>query len=206
MKQNDFLNIIPFQYTGKDILTEATLALKNPAEAKLFYNLARKRLLHINNWHSVAGFISGTFQISNERAERFEREVREGDYIKIDIPGPAGSEGDGYDWVLVEELKEMNGELEQGTGFRVRPSANPLNEKEQTAHFYSSEATSTFIVTRKNTIVTVQIIDLNLHPNKEINSVTDRIRNLAVGVGALGLFSKVQWKNLADGILKKEEE
>lgn len=206
MKQNDFLHIIPSQYTRKDIVTEVSLSLKNKEEADLFYSLARGRLLNVNNWHSVAGVISGTFQLSNVKGENLERNVREGDYIKIDIPGPGSATGDGFDWVYVEELKEKRTERIEGAGFRVRPTSNPLNKKEQTAHFYSDEASSTFIITQTNNVVTVQIIDLNLNPNKEINSVTDRIRNVAVGVGAMGLFSKVQWKNLAEGIIKKEDK
>ena len=202
MKQSDFLNIIPEQYTGNELVTEVSHSLKNKEEANIFYKIARERLLDVNNWHSIAGFISGKFQLTNDQGENLGRYVNKGDYFKIDIPGPGSTEGEGYDWVFVEELKERDTEIMQSTGFRVRPSSNPLNDKVETAHFYSDEGTSTFIIIRTNNIVMVQIIDSNLKPNEDIGSVTDRLRNMAVGVGALGLFSKIQWKNLADGIIK----
>lgn len=68
---------------------------------------------------------------------------------KIDIPGPGSSEGDGYDCVCVEDVKEVSEGDMQSTGFHVRPSQNPFGEKNETAHFYSNEATSNFIVTRE---------------------------------------------------------
>lgn len=206
MKQKDFLNIVPGQYTGKNIQTEVSRKLTENEEAKSLYLIARERLLNVNKWHSLAGFISGVFQLSNEHGEKLDRLVRTGDYIKIDIPGPGSPEGDGYDWVFVEEVKETDTEMLQGTGFRVRPSTNPLNNSPETAHFYSNEATSSFIVIRDNKQVTVQIIDVNLRPNDENNSLKDSVRNVVIGVGALGLFSKIQWKNLAEGIISSEKK
>lgn len=202
MEFKDYLGIIPEQYTGKDIETESTASFKNRAEATSFYEVAKSRLLNVNEWHSVAGFVSGRFYLVDRSGEKLNRFVEKGDYFKIDIPGPGSSEGDGYDWVQVEELKEISTDAVQSIGFRVRPSQNPVGEKDETAHFYSSEATSTFIVTQKDHKVIVQIIDLNLKPNDEAGAVTDKIRNVAVGVGAIGLFSKVQWKSLANGIVK----
>lgn len=204
MQQFDFLNIIPDQYTGKELVTEVSHVLKNREEASLFYKIARDRLLDVNNWHFLAGFMSANFQLSNGQGEHLNRKVKKGDYFKIDIPGPGSSKGDGFDWVFVEELKSQKSEIIQSTGFRVRPSSNPLHHTNKTAHFYSDEATSTFIVTGSDNMVTVQIMDLNLTPNKEINSVTDSLRNRAVGIGAIALFSKVQWKNLAEAILKPQ--
>lgn len=204
MKQHDSLNIIPDQYVGKEIITEVTRSFDEIEEAKSFYIIARQRLLDVNHWHSLAGLISGQFYVTNESGEKQNRTVQTGDYVKIDIPGPGSSEGDGFDWVKVEELKEIENASLQSVGFRVRPSANPLKDQQgETAHFYNNEATSTFIVTRRNRELMVEILDLNLNPNQEISSVTDRIRNLAVGLGAIGLFSKVQWQNLAEGIIKE---
>ena len=202
MELKNDLGIIPEQYTGEDIETTSTLSFKNRTEALSFYQVASSRLLNVNEWHSVAGFVSGRFYLVNRSGEEVHRSVENGDYFKIDIPGPGNSEGDGFDWVHVEELKEIKTEHLQSIGFRVRPTHNPLGKKDKTAHFYSNEATSTFIVTQKDDEVTVQIIDVNLKPNEEAGTITDKIRNVAIGVGAMKLFSKVQWKNLADGILK----
>ncbi|MEO9145265.1 MAG: hypothetical protein ABI237_06870, partial [Ginsengibacter sp.] len=84
----------------------------------------------------------------------------------------------------------------------VRPSKNPVSQKDEIAHFYSNDATSNFIVTRENNTVTALIIDRNLKPNNESDSIIDKIRHVAVGLGAIGAFSKMQWENLAEGLVK----
>ena len=203
MKQKDFTGIAPAQYTGAEIKTDASVNLKDEAKAKAFYEIAKARLLSVNNWHSLAGIVSGRFQLTNARGEELNRNVEADDYIRIDIPGPGSTEGDGYDWVYVEDMKEITEATIQSIGFRVRPSKNPVGTKNETAHFYTAEATSSFIVTREKNTVTALIIDRNLNPNDEPESMADKIRHVAVGIGAIGLFSKLQWKGLADGLVKE---
>ena len=206
MKQKDFTGIVPDQYMGQEIETESSIDLKSENEAQAFYEVAKARLLNVNNWHSIAGIVSGHFQLTDAHGEKLNRNVEIGDYFRIDIPGPGSSEGDGYDWVYVEDLKEITQENVQSIGFRVRPSENPLGEKNEIAHFYTDDATSNFIVTREGNTVTAIIIDRNLKPNDESESIADRIRHVAVGIGAIGLFSKIQWKNLTDGLVKQAKE
>lgn len=91
-----------------------------------------------------------------------DRNVQAGDYFKIDIPGPGGKEGESYDWVQVEEIKEISKDDIQSIDIRVRPCSNPFSEKNQTAHFYAEESTSNFIVIRELAEVSASIIDRNI--------------------------------------------
>ena len=204
MKQKDFTGIIPAQYTGAEIEAEAFVDLKDDNEAKNFYEVVKERLLRVNNWHKIAGIVSAKFEVMDASGKEVERNVQKGDYLKIDIPGPGSSEGDGYDWVCVEDVKEVSEGDMQSTVFRVRPSQNPFGEKNETAHFYSNEATSNFIVTREGTKIKAWIVDRNTKPNTHADSLTDKIRDSAVGIGAIGMFSKVQWKGLAEGLVEKK--
>jgi hypothetical protein len=201
MKQRDHIGIVPRQFTGQEIESEATKELKDESDAKNLFNLAKKKLLDVNNWQKIAGAITAQFQIIDEKGQAVNREVKKGDYLRIDIPGPGSKEGDGYDWVLVEELYEINNGSVQSVGFRVRPHENPFGEKNETAHFYSKEATSSFIITRENSKVISWIIDRNLLPNTESGSLVDKVRDVAVGVSAIGGFSKIQWQGLAEGLI-----
>ncbi len=203
MKQKDFTGIVPAQYTGAEIEAEATVELIDENEAKGFYEIAKDRLLNVNEWHHVAGIISARFQIMDAIGNEVERSAEKGDYFKIDIPGPGSSEGDGYDWVCVEALNEVAEGNMQSTGFRVRPCQNPFGTTNETAHFYSEEATSNFLVIRQGTKITAWIIDRNIKPNDHADSLTDKIRDIAIGIGAIGLFSKVQWQGLANGLVQK---
>ena len=176
MKQRDFTGIVPAQYTGKEIEAIASVAMKNENDAKTFYEIVKGRLLNVNNWHHLAGFISAKFYAVDAEGKEVDRSVMKGDYLKIDIPGPGSKEGDGYDWVCVEELKEVAIDDNQSIGFRVRPGKNPYGEKNETAHFYSHEATSNFIVTRENSKVSAWVVDRNIKPNDHAESLTDKMQ------------------------------
>lgn len=206
MKHIDLTGIVPSQYTGKEIEADAFVDFKNEDEAKEFYDIAKERLLYVNNWHKTAGIISAKFQLVNINCQEVNRNAAKGDYIRIDIPGPGSKEGEGYDWVLIEELKEMNEADVQSIAFRVRPAGNPSGNKEHIAHFYDSSATSTFIVTREKTKVIAYIIDRNTLPNDDTESLTDKLRHTVVGMAAIGSFSKIQWQNLANGLVLQKND
>jgi len=202
--KKDFTGIVPTQHTGEEIEAEASVEFDEENEAKKFYLIAKERLLNVNNWHKLAGIVSASFQLTDTSCKEIDRQVQKGDYLKIDIPGPGSKEGDGYDWVCIEELKEVSEANIQSIGFRVRPARNPSGEKNETAHFYSDESTSNFIVTREGKKITALIIDRNIKPNIHAQSLTDKIRDTAVGMSAIGMFSKIQWQNLAKEIIKKD--
>lgn len=205
MKQQDFTGIIPPQYTGKEIEAESLVELTDESEAKSLFEIAKRRLLNVNNWHKVAGLISANFHIISAEGQEVTREVCKGDYLRVDIPGPGSKEGDGYDWVGVEDLREINSGDMESIGFRVRPSKNPHGIKNEAAHFYTREATSSFIVTREKLKVSAWIVDRNIEPNDHVESLIDKIRDTSVGIAAIGMFSKIQWQNLAKGLVAKPD-
>lgn len=202
MKNKNYIEIIPVQYSGKEVEVEASELLQDRNAAITFYNEVKQRLLNVNNWHHVAGIISAKFQVTDHSGKDVYRNVEKGDYLKIDIPGPGSKEGDGFDWVLVEELKEVSENEIQSIGFRVRPAANPLGLNEHVAHFYHQAATSCFIIIREEKKVISYIVDSNLSPNDDTQSITDKIRHTAVGMSAIGSFSKIQWQKLANGLVE----
>jgi hypothetical protein len=204
MREKNYTGLIPVNTSGKEINAEAVAEAKNFEEAKAVYTTVKKRLLDVNNWHHIAGIMSAHFQLTDLNGKEVTRNAETGDYFKIDIPGPGSKTGDGYDWAHVEEMKEINKPDVDSVGIRVRPSANPLNKDANVAHFYSNEATSTFIVTRENNTIIAGIYDRNTKPNEEAESITDQIRHTAIGVSALSNFSEIQWQNLVEGLLKSE--
>lgn len=203
MKRKDYTGIIPPQCTGTEIEVDASVELKNINEAKTFYKIAKSRLLQVNNWHHVAGIISAKFQLIDATGSKVERNAAKNDYLKIDIPGPGSTEGDGYDWVLVEALNEVSDGENESIGFRVRPCKNPFGKKNEIAHFYADEATSNFIVIREGTNVIAWVVDHNLIPNDHAEFLVDKLRDTTIGMGAISLFSKIQWQGLSDGIIKQ---
>ena len=204
VKEKNYTGIVPGQQTGKAIDAVSSIELANDSEAAMVYNRAKARLINVNDWHLVAGGLSATFQLVDKNGKEVNRPAEKGDYFKIDIPGPGTKSGEGYDWVQIEELESTSkGEIDS-FGLRVRPTENPQNENHDVAHFYSPESTSTFTITREKNKVTAAIYDRNTKPNKDAHNTIDKVRDALVGAAGIFSFSKIQWKHLAEGLLKND--
>ena len=196
--------VIPPQQEGKASDTDGKTNFDSTATAKDFYGVAKQRLLQVNNWQKWAGAATASFQLTDTQGKDVDRTVQEGDYFKIDIPGPGPVTGDGYDWVHVETIKETNADDTEQVAIQVRPVSNPNNEHKDVAHFFSDAASSTFIVKREGTTVTAAVHGRNEKPNTDTETLVDKARNATVASGALAAFSKLQWKSLVNGLVKKE--
>lgn len=205
MEKKDYTGLIPEQEKGRKINAESSVTLNDDSEARDFYATVKDRLRHVNDWHRYAGTLSAGFKVVNAQGEEVNRTVQQGDYLRIDIPGPGTAAGDGYDWVQVQEIKEVSEPAVESIAMLVRPAANPQSNGEHIAHFYSNESTSTFTATREKNKVTAGIYDRNINANEETESLPDKARNAAVGIGAKLGFSKLQWQALTDGLVKREE-
>ncbi|HVG16836.1 MAG TPA: hypothetical protein VM935_17830 [Chitinophagaceae bacterium] len=195
-------SIVPEQNKGSQSNTEASQDFASAEEAVHFYSLARKRLLNVNEWHQVAGTLSADFALTDNEGNPITREPKESDHFKIDIPGPGPANGDGYDWVRVEEIAESNEESGESMTIRVRPSTSPVNRQPGVAHFFSEDATSCFVIKRTGNTVTASVFGRNEKPNTDVEKIVDKARNTAVASGAVTAFSKLQWKSLVEGFVK----
>ncbi len=194
---------IPEEETGASVNADNSVENKDINEARAFYKTVRHRVLDVNNWQELAGKTLASFQLTNDKGEALNRLAQQDDFFKIDIPGPGPKAGGGYDWVQIEELKEQGEAESESISMMVRPAKNPTNSSNDVSHFFSKEATSTFKVIREDVTITASIHDRNAKPNTDVNTITDKARNAAVGTGAIGGFSKIQWQSLVDGLLKR---
>ena len=103
----------------------------------------------------------------------------------------------------VEAVEETSEGDVDCVAMRVRPATNPKNSREDVAHFFSGEATSNFVVKREGTTITAAVYGRNEKPNVHAEKVVDKARNAAIATGAVGGFSKLQWKQLAKGIVEE---
>ncbi|MBC7390397.1 MAG: hypothetical protein H7329_14365 [Opitutaceae bacterium] len=173
-------------------------------EAIKVFEIACQRLIEIHNWDKFAEKISAKFVLTNKSGFEVLREPKEGDFIRIDIPGPGTKAGDGYDWVQIETILFSDPyEMEEKLfGFKVRPSSNPENSESGTAHFLSDQATSSFIISLKGKTVYSEIHGRNESPNTGASHLIDKVRNLGVAAGAILGVANIQWNLLAKGLLK----
>ncbi len=195
-------NPIPSQETGSEMNAVEKATFDNTAGARQFYEIAKERLLNVNRWAEISALPSSTFRLCDGSGAEADRLVKEGDYFKIDIPGPGTTSGDGFDWVKVEHLQEEEINGTEIISIRVRPAANPNTPDPDTAHFFKDTATSTFQVKRIGSEVFAEVHGRNEQPNTDTEHLTDNVRNTLVGTSAKIGFSFPQWKGLVTGLVK----
>lgn len=198
--------LIPENIKGKPVDLNASVSLATREEALDCFKRAYKRLLNPPIWHELSGALSGEFVLVNDKGQEQERLAQVGDYFRIDIPGPGGYLGRGFDWVLVEAIEDKaNPDAEEeSVGMKVRACENPTGNEKDTAHFFESDATSTFIIRRKETTVTASYYGRNEIPNTNTDKQTDNVRNTLIALGAMAGLSELQWSALIKGFLTKE--
>jgi hypothetical protein len=204
MHEKNYTGLVPENTEGKKITAEAVATFHDEDEARQFYKVASERLLNVNDWGKRAGSLSAEFQLTDEHGNQVKRAAHKGDHFRIDIPGPGSKAGGGYDWVVVEDIKEVKEKNVESIAVLVRPTSNPKTNDENVAHFYSEASTSTFEIAREDKKVTATIYDRNVQANTETEETIDKIRNTVVGVSARHGGSKIQWQALADALVKKD--
>lgn len=196
------VKIIPQQRTGKETNTSTSVHLMNKTDAQDLFFSASRRLQDVNSWHQYAGAGSARFQLYDEQAIEVFRDVKRGDYFRIDLPGPGTIAGSGNDWVQVRALGKGGEGEDEFVYFTVNATSDPQTSNADTAHFFGDKASSTFAVFRHHLNVTAGVYGRNESPNTKTRHFLDRIRNWLTAIGASFGFSKLQWKPLTRGLLK----
>lgn len=195
--------IIPAQYEGRALEAQSSRQFQDADAAKMAYLRARQRLLQVNRWAPHIEGITAVFQLADQDGEPVEGMAQKGMMIRVDIPGPGTSAGDGYDWVVIDDMEEGSTEKLDFLAFRVRPAGNPSGREGEIAHFFSAGSSGTFVLLREKNELTCTVYDRNLKPNTEIKgSLPDRMRNSLVGTTAAMGMSGIQWQKLVDSVLE----
>jgi hypothetical protein len=204
MDTHNIDHTIPEQETGAKTDTHHSVKEKTSVEAHNRFTRAKERLQDVNNWDKICGKVSAVFRLTDHEGNEVNRLPQKGDHFKINIPAPGSEAGQGYDWVLIEEVEDNSNPHAQSEYFvmRVRPSDNPQKPEHETAHFFKEKATSSFAVQREDTKVTASVHGRNELPNTESEGVLDKARNAIVALGAMVGVSTPQWKSLVKGVLE----
>ena len=199
-------DLIPLNTQGKPSDLEFPVKLASRAEAIDTYRRACKRMLNPPIWHELAGWATAHFDLVGQEGEELHRLIKEGDFLRIDIPGPGPAAGDGYDWVKVVMLENHSDPeaVDEWMGMKVHPSPGPGKIAGDPAHFFQSHASSTFIIERNGDTVTAFYHGRNEVPNTATEKISDNIRNAIVAAGAIISLSEVQWSALCKGFLSEE--
>lgn len=191
---------VPPQKTGAKSDIKYSIRTYGEKEGLELYEKARKNLLDINNWQQLAGKLSAEFKLTDPFGNLVQRLPLQGDYIRIHLPTSAE---DKFDWVRIEAIEEQKYQNNLNwIMIRVRPS-DPPRQQEETEHFFSKEATSSFVVERTGRKVEASVKGRNELPNIKTSGLISKIRNLFIGFGAMMGLNYPQWRGLVKGVLTK---
>jgi hypothetical protein len=161
--------------------------------AKKEFPLSKERLFNVNAWSNIPGIANASFQLYSPEGQPLNKScVHEGDFVRIDLPGPLP-----YYWVKVVETSE-NDESAQLT---VQPAYDPTDDDDKTVtdHFFQDQARSIFRVELAGIEITGMEIGLNeAINNQEAEAGRKKLINTLVSEGAWAGLQKYQWQNLTD--------
>ena len=194
---------IPAQKKGASFDVRETLDMPGLPDAVQRYEVSRHRLLDVNNWGSFAGEAKDMFVLTDDLGNLVTRQAIEGDHIKIHLPGPRLSTGDGADWVKIEKIYDERNKIldEILTAMTIRPCPNPHLSEGVIAHFYDEKSTNTLLICRHKTEIVSSVHGRNEKVNTAINWL-DYVRNLMVALPAKAGLSNPHWRKLAKGLIQ----
>ncbi len=193
---------LPKQIIGSAHDTESFKEIEEIFEIDRQYEILKSRFLDINNWMEYCGNLSAEFKLCNSRGIVVNSEPKRNDFIRIKIPGPGLREGNNYDWVQILRMEEGNDDLRDYCLFECSPCKMPgAKHHAGVAHFYTSKATSTFIILKEKHRLEVSIHGRNETPNYQVSALS-KIRNFMIAIGGMFGFSKIEWKCITEGLIR----
>lgn len=192
----------PQQKKGGFHNTESIKEFDSPEMAVKEFAILKSRLYSVNQWKDFCGDGFADFRLYDSSVNYVDRSPLKGDFMRIDIPDPGTIES-GYDWVKVTDISNQHTKEDEFENISITcsPSKEPgSSDKEHTAHFYSSDATSTFMISRGDTYIKAAVYGRNETANLDAGFL-GKVRNLAIAAGGMMGISKIQWKRLTDALL-----
>lgn len=199
-------NTIPEQHVGKKLDYSRILICSNEYTADEAFEVIKRKIEDVNQWHKVADSPSAIFQNMDSQNNTIQRELKEGDYIRIDIPGPGLPSADGFDWVQVDRIISQESALSKQFILTLRPCPDPTHKGSDTAHFFKDLATSSFSAERTGKNILVRYAGRNEVINTENDAIADNFRNFLIGLAAKLGASYPQWKALVDGLVSFDKK
>lgn len=202
------MEYLPAQVTGRQTDFVHEKKFESVKDAHNAFREAAGRLLSVNNWHVYSGAGSAKFMLCNNQGIVVDVMAEEGFFISIDLPAPGSDQGDGLEWVMIEQLASEGDDhtAEEYVVMTVRPVSDPRKAVDAIAHFYEEVSTSTFAVRRDGLVVSAGAHGRNETPNNEDVGIHDKIRNTAIALMARIGLSGPQWQKLVNGLIDFKED
>ena len=174
-------------------------------KAKANYKELQRRLVAVNEWHTFSEKIKAEFILVTPINDQPTDELKVGNLIKIDIPGPGSPSGSGFDWTEISKVETDDDEEFPYFAFTLKPCPAPDTKDDTVAHFYSKESSNTFIIRRIGTCIYVEVHGRNEIENTSDAPLLDIVRNKAVAIGSKFGIGSLNWMGFASALLEPFE-
>lgn len=190
----DIQHLLPINTIGSENNAVSYVIYHSEKQAFDQFRRLAQNLLHINRWKINAGKNPTEFCIYNKELNR-SAEASTNDLVKIKMPAPDNTLGKGFDWVIVNKIEAIETTDTKVFLLEMKPHSCAESVKNSIAHFYTEDASNTFILAKKDKTVQFSIHGRNEVPNTKTPKFLNSIRNLFVASGGIFGGSKVQWKD-----------
>lgn len=195
--------IIPAQVKGGSHDIVSMHCANSIDSAKDCFQKLQDRLMSVNEWHTFSAKVKTQFVLIDPLTDEPTTELKEGNLIQIDIPGPGSPSGSGFDWTVITDLQIGNkNEDTPYFAFTIRPCPAPNTKDDTVAHFYDEESTNTFIVRRIGTCIYAEVHGRNQIENTSDVPVLDVVRNKAVAIGSKFGIGSLNWIGFTSALLE----
>lgn len=189
---------IPLQVKGQFHDTESIQKFENAQETEQKYDVLKDRFFDINKWSTYSKGSIAEFTLCDSSGKTVRRLPSIGDYIKILLSNIKRSEKESYQWVRIDMIDKTN---PNRIMIQCRPSKLPGDQfAGNTVHFHSAGTTSAFIISKGDDYIKMAIYGRNEKPNQNTDIISS-IKNMFIAFKGVIGPSKIQWKQLADGMI-----
>ncbi len=193
---------IPDQKEGKQVDLVEKKDFPDRESGEKGFRASSERLLHPQGWQELYGKAGAAFAVIDADLKQVDRPLKEGDFVRIDIPGPGSGAGDGYDWVRVAMIESEEDTALLKVGIKLEPWSNPESSDNTTAHFFEAGSSSTLEIILDGNTLEAHYHGRNEVINNETSKLGDNLRNTMVGAGAKAGLSELQWTELLKGLIQ----
>lgn len=200
----DIQNLLPVHKDGSENDALAILICNSETAAFYYFRSLSEKLLKINEWKMNSGKNPTEFFIHNKDAQDERLLAKENDLVKIKMPAPKNKLGSGFDWVTINKLETVETAKMKAFLLQMKPHSCPESADGSIAHFYTHDATNTFILAKENNTIQFSIHGRNEIPNTKKIGFMNSCRNILVAGGGIFGGSKLQWQDFAEEFIKNE--
>ena len=197
---------IPIQKVGKCSDTYSSLEIKELNNPDIAYKSIKHRLLDVNNWAHYATLTNADFILLDNNGNNLEGLVTEDCFMKVRFSRLQKIISARHDYVRVHRIFNVPDFFDDALIMQLIPAHNPTKPGTEIGHFFTAEASNTFVLYRDNDKIHLSVHGRNEVPNFKVSKTTKKLRNMVFAALGIVAVSKVQWKSLAHGLLNYNEK